>query len=330
MRVSGLRLAVTISLACVSGAGFGVPVAWSGGVAASSGPIRLQPHRAIYDISLDETGPATSIGSISGRVVYELMGSACEGYAQNMRFVTETTNTEGQSSTTDLRTSSWEDVPGRRMRFSSSTYGNDQLVEQTQGSATKSNGNSAPSAAGQNAARAAGSSQLPGQTQLPGQAVSPGQAASPSTSLLIEVTKPERKSARIAEPVFFPIDHSVAIIRHAREGRRMFAGNLYDGSEGGEKYYFTAAAIGPATAPEDLRRLAKVNELPKLASVRSWPVAIAYFKPESRHTDQVPLYEMFFRFHDNGITSHLVIDHGDYRLKGELKELTLIEQSPCP
>jgi hypothetical protein len=43
----------------------------------------------------------------------------------------------------------------------------------------------------------------------------------------------------------------------------------------------------------------------------------------------LPLYEMFFRFHENGITSELVIDHGDYRLKGELKELALLDQSPC-
>jgi hypothetical protein len=38
---------------------------------------------------------------------------------------------------------------------------------------------------------------------------------------------------------------------------------------------------------------------------------------------------MYFRFHENGVTSNLVIDHGDYRLKGELKELTLLDQSPC-
>lgn len=330
MRAFWPRLAILSLLSSSCGAGLGVPVAWSGGVAVSSAPIRLQPHRAIYDISLDETGPATSIGSITGRVVYELMGSTCEGYAQNMRFVTEMTNTDGQSSTTDLRTSSWEDVPARRMRFSSSTYGNDQLVEQTQGSATKSNGNAGASPTGGNAARPAGQSQMPGQPLPPAQSQQSSPSASPFASLVIEVTKPERKSARIAEPVFFPIDHSVAIIRHAREGRRMFSGNLYDGSEGGEKYYFTAAAIGSAAGPEDLRRLARANELPKLANLRSWPVAIAYFKPESRHIDQVPLYEMFFRFHENGITSHLVIDHGDYRLKGELKELTLLDQSPCP
>jgi EipB-like len=264
----------------------------AGSAEAGEASVRLQPHRAIYDITLDETKAGTSIGSITGRVVYELMGNPCEGYAQNMRFVTETTTTEGQSSMSDLRTSSWEDAPARRLRFSSSTYGNDELIEQTQGTATKRNGS--------------------------------------TPALAVEVTKPSRKSTRIGEHVFFPIDHSATIIRHARTGKRLFAANLYDGSEGGEKYYFTTSFIGPPSTETASRRMAKLENGDKLAGVTSWPVSIAYYKPEARHIDSVPLYEMSFRFHENGITSELMIDHGEYRLKGELKELKLIEANPCP
>jgi hypothetical protein len=311
MRAVRLGLAVVLSLTAAGDVSLAPALAQI--VNPTATPVRLQPHRAIYDISLDETGPAMSIGSISGRVVYELMGSTCEGYAQNMRFVTETTNTEGQASTTDLRTSSWEDKLARSMRFSSSTFGNDQLVEQTQGTATKTD---AKSHTGKKPDGAAKISE-PGPASL--------------QSLAIDVTKPERKSARIGEPVYFPIDHSVAIIRQAKSGSRVFAGNLYDGSEGGEKYYFTSAAIGPVSAKNELRDVPKLTgDAAKLEGVRSWPISIAYFKPEARHFDQLPLYEMFFRFHENGVTSQLIIDHGDYRLKGELKELTLLDQSPCP
>lgn len=275
-------------------------------------PVRLQPHRAVYDVALDETGPAVSISSISGRVVYELMGSACEGYAQNMRFVTETANTEGEATVTDLRTSSWEDAAARRMRFSSSTYANDQLADQTQGTANKSDAQSKLGDNQRPAAKISGAG--PGATQ----------------ALSIDLTKPERKSARIAEPVYFPIDHSVALIRSAKAGNRVFQGNLYDGSEGGEKFYFTAAVVGAAaTQPIPELKPEMTGDIAKLSSVRSWPVSIAYFKPEARRFDQLPLYEMYFRFHENGVTSSLVIDHGDYRLKGELKELTFLEQSPC-
>ncbi len=307
----GMRTGPMLALAVAAGAAL-VPSAVAQIVNPVPTAVRLQPHRAVYDISLDESGPAMSISSISGRVVYELMGSACEGYAQNMRFVTETATTEGQTSTTDLRTSSWEDAAARRMRFSSSTYANDQLSEQTQGTATKSDAQ----------AKLA-------EKQGPAEKISEAKSGAVQ-SLTVEVSKPARKSTRIGEPVYFPIDHSVAMIRSAKSGSRVFAGNLYDGSEGGEKYYFTAAAIGQPTTSRELSAVPKLTgDAAKLSGLRSWPVSIAYFKPETRNSDQLPLYEMFFRFHENGITSELVIDHGDYRLKGELKELALLDQSPC-
>ena len=68
---------------------------------------------------------------VTGRIVYELTGSACEGYAQNMRYVTQTMNQDGAAQTTDLRTSSWEAVPPLKLRFSSSTYQNEQPADQT-------------------------------------------------------------------------------------------------------------------------------------------------------------------------------------------------------
>ena len=300
-----------LTVAVLAGAAMLAPV--SAQIAAPvTTAVKLQPHRAVYDIGLDDTGPAMSISSITGRVVYELMGSECEGYAQNMRFVTETASTEGQTSTTDLRTSSWEDAAFRRMRFSTSTYANDQLTEQSQGTAAKTDAE----------AKLAGKSR-------PAEKVS-GLPPAAAQSLAIDMTKPERKSARISEPAYFPIDHSVALIRTAKAGGRTFSGNLYDGSEGGEKYYFTSAAIGRVSPKPGLEAVPKLTgDVKKLAGLRSWPVSIAYFKPETRHFDQLPLYEMAFRFHENGITSDLVIDHGEYRLKGELKELTLLDQSPC-
>lgn len=307
-----------LTVASLLAMGFGGPGVSEAVAGDAVAPIRLQPHRAIYDVTLDESAPGTSIGSISGRVVYELMGNACEGYAQNMRFVTETTNTEGLASMTDLRTSSWEDAPARRMRFSSSTYANDQLLEQTQGTALKGPARQAVKKSDGPVADAG----------KPRGAASEGPGG--ADGLTIEVMKPTRKSARIGEPVFFPIDHSVAMIRQARAGTRVFSANLYDGSEGGEKYYHTTSVIGRPSKPDATRKLAAVASVGKLADVGSWPISIAYFKPETRNVDSVPLYEMYFRFHDNGITSELLIDHGDYRLKGELKELVFLEANPCP
>ncbi len=109
---------------------------------AVSGPARSEvvfaPHRAVYDLTLDGTRLGSGVSEVTGRIVYELTGSACEGYAQTMRYVTQTMTQEGEPQITDLRTSSWESVPARRLRFSSSTYQNDQQIDQTQGIAERS------------------------------------------------------------------------------------------------------------------------------------------------------------------------------------------------
>ena len=102
-----------------------------------AGPVTLAPHRAIYDLSLERTAPGSGVVEVTGRIVYELTGSRCEGFAQNMRFLIRTRSGQGATQETDLRTSSWEQVPARRLRFSSSTYQNRMLTAQSRGQARR-------------------------------------------------------------------------------------------------------------------------------------------------------------------------------------------------
>ena len=68
---------------------------------AHAGPalkeVVFAPHRAIYDLSLDNAQSGSGVSGVNGRIVYELSGNACEGYAQSMRFVTYVVNQEGNS-----------------------------------------------------------------------------------------------------------------------------------------------------------------------------------------------------------------------------------------
>ncbi|MDX2309133.1 MAG: cell envelope integrity EipB family protein [Hyphomicrobium sp.] len=252
----------------------------------------LRPHRAIYDLKLENAAPGGGISDIRGRIVYELTGNACEGYAQSMRYVTETTNSEGASETTDLRTSSWEAAPAGRFRFAFSTYLNDQMADRTQGVATKDPGSRGP--------------------------------------VEVEIVKPQKKAATVKSPVYFPIEHSQGILSAAKAGERLFIGDLYDGSEGGEKVYATTSVIG-RSVPEGAKRFnAKFKNADLLAGVKSWPVSISYFNVGQTNIDATPLYEMSFRFHENGVTGDLKIDHGSHSLRGDIAELTYLPENPCP
>jgi hypothetical protein len=62
---------------------------------APGGAVQFRPHRAVYDITFDHATPGSGVADMSGRMVYEMTGTSCGEYAQNMRFVTRMTKTFG-------------------------------------------------------------------------------------------------------------------------------------------------------------------------------------------------------------------------------------------
>jgi len=253
--------------------------------------VQLRPHRAVYDIIFDHATPGSGVADMTGRMVYEMTGSRCEGYTQRMRFVTRMTNQEGGAQINDLRTSSFEDLAAHSLSFSSSQYENEKLSEASQGSAGPANG---------------------------------------KTFTEAKLTKPAKKTVKLPSDIYFPIQHSLALMEAARAGEHMFTANLYDGSDKGEKFYETNAAIGQRAAPGAVPVPASIANGDALEALASWPIAIGYFEPGPSQTDAIPTYELAFRFFENGVSTNLYIDYGDFAIRGELKELTFLEEGKCP
>ena len=109
----------------------------------------------------------------------------------------------------------------------------------------------------------------------------------------------------------------------------MLSANLFDGSETGDKVYVTSTAIGRQVKDGQGTPIALAKGGDALDDIPSWPVLVSYYAPDSGKADAVPLYEMSYRFHENGVTSSLRINHGEFAIRGELKELTYFEASPC-
>jgi EipB-like len=254
------------------------------------GAVQFRPHRAVYDITFDHATPGSGVADMSGRMVYEMTGTTCGEYAQNMRFVTRMTNQEGVAQVNDLRTSSFEELATHRLRFSSSQYENQKLSEASQGSAGPGNG---------------------------------------ASFTEVKLTKPAKKTVKLPSDIYFPIQHSLALVEAARAGHSQFTANLYDGSDKGEKFYETSAVIGPRADPGSVKTPAKVANSEKLNGLASWPIAIGYFEPGPARLDALPTYELSFRFYENGVSSRLYIDYGDFAIRGELKELTFLDAGKC-
>lgn len=94
----------------------------------------LLPHRAVYDISLDGASSSSNVSSVSGRLVFEVTGSPCEGFTVNSRFVTEVNDQDGGRRVTDLRSSTHENADADSFQFLSRTFTDQRLQEETKGS----------------------------------------------------------------------------------------------------------------------------------------------------------------------------------------------------
>lgn len=270
--------------------GLGISMAVSVALPAVGAPVGFAPHRAVYEITLAQAAAGSGVADMTGRMVYELTGSSCEGFTQNMRFVTRTSNREGIETINDLRTSSWEEVGGKRLRFSSSQYQNENLAEASQGDATRKKG-------------------------------------APGTTVKLE--KPESRRVDLPADVYFPMQHATALIDAARSGQTFFSAALYDGSEKGDKHYATTAVIGKKIDAVAGANTAALKDVAQLSGYASWPMAISYFEAGKDNEDSPPAYELAFRYYENGVTENLRIDYGEFALKGELKELELLSVSKC-
>lgn len=208
---------------------------------AAKEPIKLTPHRAVYEMTLDDARSASGITGIDGRMVFEFTGSQCDGYTLNMRMVTQMTDSQGQTNLTDLRSSSWEQGNGQKFRFQSAQYLNDKLGDITMGRAVRN---------------------------------------PPDTTVQVRLSQPNRAELNFSGQVLFPTQHSLALLDAARGGKRLLQAQIYDGSEKGKRVYETTAFIGKpvGAGTEQLEVPAKKKGL---AELMSWPVSIGYFEPRA-------------------------------------------------
>lgn len=257
--------------------------------AAGQGVV-LAPHRAVYEMTLAEARGGAGVTQVTGRMVYELTGSACEGYTQNMRFVTNMTNQSGTAVVTDLRSWSWEDAASKRFRFNSSQFRDEKATEATAGDASRPQGGG---------------------------------------EVKVELTKPAKKEMSLRSGTYFPIQHSMALLEQAKAGKTHFRADLFDGSEKGEKVYDTVSFIGRKLPVGNNKQLPPVKNAERLDELPSWPVSIGYYEPSTKQKDAVPVYELMFHFFENGVSRKLFIDYGEFAIQGEIKEITFLEPGKC-
>lgn len=101
-----------------------------------AGAVPLVQHRAVYDLKLTNATERSGITGISGRMVYEIRGSACDGYTIRFRYVTQS-STRDASQVTDQQTTTFEDAEGKSFSFVTKSYTDQNLDKELRGNATR-------------------------------------------------------------------------------------------------------------------------------------------------------------------------------------------------
>ena len=98
----------------------------------------LKPHRAVYDVKLENAEERSGIKGMKGRIVYEVQGNECDGISIRYRFVT-TISTGRDDFTTDQQTATYESPDGKEFSFETKSFVNDQADQKISGNASVEN-----------------------------------------------------------------------------------------------------------------------------------------------------------------------------------------------
>jgi hypothetical protein len=140
---------------------------------------------------------------------------------------------------------------------------------------------------------------------------------------IVDVDKPETAEIALAE-THFPTQHLVELIEKAKAGESFYETSLFDGSEDADRIMTTTVIIGKLEVPE--KQDGEFPAAEAIATQAYWPVSIAYFDLSDVEGEEVPDYRIDFKLHENGITRDLVMDYGEFSMKGKLVDLAIFDR----
>jgi hypothetical protein len=258
---------------------------------AQEAPIVLVPHRAVYDLSLGETRGNSQVAAVRGRIVYDFSGSACEGYTLDFRQVSELDSGEGKTSTSDLRSTTWEDAQAKTFKFNSENYIDESLVDSVDGHAD----------------RAASATEVA--------LTKPEQKNFDVDSAVVFPTQHMRRAIEAAHAgktiLEFPVYDG------SETGEKIFNTLTVIGRK-----------IAPDERKHDdvaanEAQLATVPRWPVTISYFDTG-------KKAQTDDETPAYAISFELYDNGISRALSLDYNDFVVTGKLTSLEIKEPKPCP
>lgn len=129
-------------------------------------------------------------------------------------------------------------------------------------------------------------------------------------------TIPEGVTRKLAPRTMFPNAHTEAILAAAMAGKKFIEMPLFDGT-GAEGAQDSSAAIASWKGPQ-------TSKWPELSALSSGRVHIAFF--DQAAGTQQPEYEVTMRYWENGVADELMMDFGDFSMRGKMTNFVLAKK----
>ncbi len=241
----------------------------------------ISPHRALYTMTLGSVRYDSGVVDARGTMAYQ-WGETCGGWTIEQHYRLKMRYAESRA--VDITSSfvTWESKDGLRYRFNQRQTRNGEVDQEIRGDA-----------------------------RLDG----PGKGG------IVEFSKPEQETMKLAPGVLFPSAHTILLIDKAQEGENFISRLVFDGAAD-ENAVQVSAVIGTKVALDPASaKLSPLLERP------GWRVRLAFF-PVDPNAEE-PDYELGMDLLDNGISRDMVIDYGDYTIRAKLDDIEALAKPRC-
>jgi hypothetical protein len=253
--------------------------------AAPAPAAELVSHRAFYRLSLASLSADGEISDVQGGIGYEI-SDGCDGWIVEQQYAMSVLWSNGTEMDSSDSFVSWESKDGLNYRFNVKKFRDGTEYMMINGNAELE------SKGGAGMARFDGA-----------------------------------ESDRIALPkgTVFPTEHTIGLVRSAREGAKFDRQLVFDGSE--------VESAAPVSTVILAQRPAKDDGIliPPLGPHPVWPMKLAFYAAEGKAGpgEELPEFELSMDLQENGIAAALVLQFDGFSLNGTLESLEALPEAGC-
>lgn len=151
-----------------------------------------------------------------------------------------------------------------------------------------------------------------------------GKARTTATGTKVDIEEPEPASYDLPTSVF-PSAHTAELIDRAAAGERFIQTRLYDGDNEAGRMLTTTAIV------TDVKKEAVDPSDPasQLEGLRKWRVAESFYILGDDVPEGLPIFQSSYTLYENGVSTDLINDNGDYAFAGRLTKLDVSPPPAC-